>query len=199
MRSIKIFILFSGNGSNLENLYTTLEGKEVVGKSGERAKIEFVGALSNNPEAYGINRCHELGLPCLTLPHQDYANKEEYDMALLKALFLYEPDYIALCGFMRILGSKFVNAYKCINIHPSFLPFHKGANGIKDSFEDKECKFGGVSVHHVDEGLDSGGIILQEKLSKAPFRDLQAFENAIHQLEYKLYPQALLKVIEENL
>lgn len=199
MRSIKIFILFSGNGSNLENLYTTLEGKEVVGKSGERAKIEFVGALSNNPEAYGINRCHELGLPCLTLPHQDYTSREEYDIALLKALFLYEPDYIALCGFMRILGSKFVNAYKCINIHPSFLPYHKGANGIKDSFEDKECNFGGVSVHYVDEGLDSGEIILQEKLSKAPFRDLQAFENAIHQLEYKLYPLALLKVIEANL
>lgn len=199
MKTFKIFILFSGNGSNLENLYTTLEGKEVIGKSGESAKIEFVGALSNNPEAYGITRCHELGLPVITLPHTEYPSREEYDMALLKALFLYEPDLIALCGFMRILTPTFINAYKCVNIHPSYLPFHKGAHGIKDSFEDKEASFGGVSVHYVSQELDAGEIILQEKLSKAPFRDLQAFEQAIHQLEYKLYPQALLKVIEEQI
>lgn len=199
MRTFKIFILFSGNGSNLENLYTTLEGKEVVGKSGEKAKIEFVGALSNNPEAYGITRCHDLGLPCLTLSHTDYPSREEYDFALLKALFLYEPDLIALCGFMRILTPKFINAYKCINIHPSFLPYHKGANGIKDSFEDESLGFGGVSVHYVSQELDGGEIILQEKLSKVPFKDLEAFSNAIHQLEYKLYPQALLKVTKESL
>lgn len=199
MKTFKIFILFSGNGSNLENLYTTLEGKEVVGKSGESARIEFVGAICNNPEAYGITRCHDLGLPVITIPHTDYPNREEYDMALLKALFLYEPDLIALCGFMRILTPKFVNAYPCVNIHPSFLPSHKGANAIKESFEDEKAHFGGVSVHYVSEELDGGEIILQEKLSKAPFRDLEAFEKAIHQLEYKLYPQALLEVIKERI
>lgn len=199
MKTFKIFILFSGNGSNLENLYINLEGKEITGDSGESAKIEFIGALSNNLEAYGITRCHELGIPVITLPHTDYPNREEYDMALLKALFLYEPDLIVLCGFMRILTPKFVNAYPCINIHPSFLPYHKGAHAIKDSFEDKEANFGGVSIHYVNEELDGGEIVLQEKLSKAPFRDLEAFEKAIHQLEYKLYPQALLKVIKEKL
>lgn len=199
MKVIRLFALFSGNGSNLENLYTTLDGKEIEGDHGEKARIEFVGALCNNPQAYGITRCHELGLPVMTLSHTEYPSREEYDKALLKALFLYEPDFVILCGFMRILTPIFLKAYRCINIHPSFLPFHKGANAIQESFEDENANFGGVSIHYVNEELDGGEIILQEKLSKAPFRDLQAFKQAIHQLEYKLYPQALLKVFKETL
>lgn len=197
MRTIRLFMLFSGNGSNLENLYTTLEGKEVVGKSGEKAKIEFVGALSNNPDAYGITRCHDLGIPVMTLSHKNYTSREEYDQALLKALFLYEPDFVVLCGFMRILTPLFLKVYRCINIHPSFLPYHKGAHGIRDSFEDVETNFGGVSVHYVNEELDGGEIIMQEKLSKIPFKDFASFEEGIHRLEYKLYPQAILKAVCE--
>lgn len=199
MRSIKLFALFSGNGSNLENLYQTLEGKEVVKENGEHVKIEFIGALSNNPNAYGITRCHHLGIPVITLSHKDYENREEYDRALLKALFFYEPDFVVLCGFMRILTPLFLKVYRCINIHPSFLPYHKGAQGIKDSFEDEKVDFGGVSIHYVNEELDSGEIIMQEKLSKILFKDYPSFQRAIHELEYKLYPQAILRVVREEI
>lgn len=199
MRVVKIFALFSGNGSNLENLYKTLEGKEVIGKNAQSGRIEFVGALSNNPDAYGITRCHQMGLPVMTLSHREYASREEYDQALCKTLFFYQPDFVVLCGFMRILGASFVNTYRCINIHPSYLPSHKGAHGIRDSFMDESANFGGVSIHYVNEELDAGEIILQEKLNKAPFRDLSSFQEAIHRLEYKLYPQALQKAVSEIL
>ena len=165
----------------------------------EMGRIEFIGALSNNADAYGITRCHEMGLPVMVLSHKDYSSREEYDKALLRAIFLYEPDFVLLCGFMRILTPLFLQVYTCINIHPSYLPAHKGANGIVDSFKDVEASFGGVSVHYVNEELDGGEIILQEKLSKSPFRDLSSYEEAIHQLEYKLYPQAIIKAIKEKI
>lgn len=196
MKEIKLFVLFSGNGSNLENLYHTLHNQTLQTPK-EEVQIKFIGALSNNAKAYGIKRCQSLELPCQILPHQSYPNRQSYDEALIKHITPHSPDFVILSGFMRILTSSFVNAFRCINIHPSYLPNHKGAYAIKDSFEDLNFNYGGVSVHYVNEELDGGKIILQEKLDKTPYPTLEKFEAAIHQLEYSLYPQAIKQAIKE--
>ncbi|WP_267892942.1 formyltransferase family protein, partial [Helicobacter aurati] len=87
--------------------------------------------------------------------------------------------------------------FQIINIHPSFLPLHKGANAIEKSFQDSH-DFGGVTVHFVNEEVDGGSIILQEKLLKIPNESQTSFAKRIHELEYKLYPQAVLMVISQN-
>lgn len=189
--TINIAILFSGNGSNLENIITHFRQDSVLSElesSGICANFSL--GVCNKKEAFGITRCQTLGLKCEILPHSDFALRNDFDNALSKILRDRNINLVILAGFMRILGGEFVREFRTINIHPSFLPLHKGATAIKDSYDSSE-DFGGVSVHWVSEELDSGEIICQEKLPKIPSESLQDFENRIHALEYVLYPKAI--------
>ena len=184
-----IAILFSGNGSNLENLYLKLHNKIF-----NDVKIEFKISISSRKDAYGITRCNNLGLKCEILSSKE--NKENYDLKLLDILKPYSIDLVVLAGFMRILGDEVINAYKIINIHPSILPLFKGANAIVESYQ-SDMKVAGVSVHYVSSELDSGELIDQDTLKKIDNEDLKSFENRIHNLEYEIYPKAVLKVLLE--
>lgn len=190
--TIKCAILFSGHGSNMQNLIESLHNQSFSHKQGH-ARIEIALTLCNNKNAYGITRAHHLGIPCELLPHRDYASRESYDEALARALEKAGVEYVFLAGFMRILGATFTRKFKTINIHPSFLPAHKGAHAISDSYA--AGSGGGVSVHWVNEELDSGEIILQERLEKTPSESLESFESRIHNLEYRLYPRAILHAL----
>ena len=117
-----------------------------------------------------------------------------YDALLVREIARYEPSLCVLSGFMRILTPIFTRHVRAINIHPSFLPHHKGAHAIRDSFYSTQ-DFGGVSVHWVSDELDSGALIAQEKLPKIAGESLQSFESRIHELEYRLFPQALLRAL----
>lgn len=195
---IRIAILFSGNGSNLENIvryFSKTDTKNAQKSSQAKSiRVKFPIAICNKKEAYGITRCQNLGIKYRILPHTDFANRIDFDRALADILRDESIDLVVLAGFMRILGSEFVREFQVINIHPSFLPLHKGANAIKDSYDSSE-DFGGVSVHWVSEELDAGEIILQEKLPKIVGESLESFESRIHALEYALYPKALQKVL----
>ena len=184
-----IAILFSGNGSNLENLYLKLHNKIF-----NDVKIEFKIAISSRKDAYGITRCNNLGLKCEILSSKE--NKENYDLKLLDILKPYSIDLVVLAGFMRILGDEVINAYKIINIHPSILPLFKGANAIVESYQ-SDMKVAGVSAQYVSSELDSGELIDQDTLKKIDNEDLKSFENRIHNLEYEIYPKAVLKVLLE--
>lgn len=184
-----IAILFSGNGSNLENLYLKLHNKIF-----NDIKIEFKIAISSRKDAYGITRCNNLGLKCEILSSKE--NKENYDLKLLDILKPYSIDLVVLAGFMRILGDEVINAYKIINIHPSILPLFKGANAIVESYQ-SDMKVAGVSVHYVSSELDSGELIDQDTLKKIDGEELESFKNRIHNLEYEIYPKAVLKVLLE--
>lgn len=184
-----IAILFSGNGSNLENLYLKLHNKIF-----NDVKIEFKIAISSRKDAYGITRCNNLGLKCEILSSKE--NKENYDLKLLDILKPYSIDLVVLAGFMRILGDEVINAYKIINIHPSILPLFKGANAIVESYQ-SDMKVAGVSVHYVSSELDSGELIDQDTLKKIDGEELESFKNRIHNLEYEIYPKAVLKVLLE--
>ncbi|MCI7710768.1 formyltransferase family protein [Helicobacter equorum] len=193
MKTHKLFILFSGTGSNMINLIRTLHLREFVDNTGCACRIEVVGTLCNNPQAKGIQALQEFHIPCVVLSHKGL-ERHEYDTLLVREIKRYNPTLCVLSGFMRILTPIFTQHIRAINIHPSFLPYHKGAHAIKDSFESTQ-DFGGVSVHWVSEELDSGTIIMQEKLPKIAGESLQDFESKIHTLEYKLFPQALLEAL----
>lgn len=175
------------------NLIRTLHMREFIDNTNCICRIEVVGTLCNNPQAKGIQALQEFHIPCVVLSHKDL-ERHEYDTLLVREIKRYNPTLCVLSGFMRILTPIFTQHIRAINIHPSFLPYHKGAHAIKDSFESTQ-DFGGVSVHWVSEELDSGTIIMQEKLPKTAGESLQDFESRIHTLEYKLFPQALLKAL----
>ncbi len=180
-------VLFSGNGSNLENLYLKLHNKVF-----DNCKIDFKIAISSRKNAYGITRCENIGLKCEVLSSKD--NKENYDLKLLDILSPYNIDLVVLAGFMRVLSDRFIDAYTTINIHPSILPLFKGANAIVESYQ-SNMKVAGVSVHYVSSELDSGELIDQDTIKKIDGEELESFKNRIHNLEYEIYPKAILKVL----
>lgn len=190
-----IAVLFSGNGSNMENIVHSLRNGKFVDSSGNSVELIFALGVCNNPNAYGLVRAQNLKLPCKVLNHRDFNTRESYDEALCEVLRAYRIDLCVLAGFMRILSPIFTHSFRAINIHPSFLPAHKGANAIKDSFESADS-YGGVSIHWVSDELDSGKIIMQEKIEKIAGENLEDFTRRIHALEYDLYPKAILKALK---
>ncbi len=167
-------------------------------------KIQVISVISNKANAYALKRAKNLKIPHHTIESKN-KNRDEFDKELLTYIKELEQknglECILLAGFMRILGNEILNSLshiRILNIHPSFLPFHKGLDSIKKSFEDSN-DFGGVSIHFVDENLDSGAIILQEKIIKTPNESFNDFEQRVHDLEYKLYPQAFLKAIAQGI
>lgn len=187
LRTKHIAILFSGNGSNMENLYRTLHNRDF----GD-THIEIPLSIASRERAFGIKRCENLGLKCAILPSRDYG--EYYDEALLDTLGKYPIDLVVLAGFMKVLGERFLARYTTINIHPSILPLFKGANGIVESYQ-SDMKIAGVSVHFVTSELDSGALIAQDIIHKIEGESLADFEVRIHALEHRIYPQAVLKVL----
>ncbi len=219
MQTKRIAILFSGNGSNLEAIIKTLHQKSFKAKglmkqiegmliSGiednfiesneeDSFKIEVVLALSNVCNAYGLQRANNLGIPIQVLPSSQYTDRKIFDRDLVEILKPLKLDLCVLAGFMRILTPIFTQNIRSINIHPSLLPLYKGAHGIVESYASPMC-FGGVSVHYVNEELDSGEIIAQGVIAKIPKESLTSYETRIHKLEHLLYPLAILKILTTN-
>ena len=182
----KIVILFSGEGKNLHNIIEKLHPKI----------CEVVCAITNKADAKGLNGLQVRKIKSEVLEHTNFSSREEYDKALVKLIQSYKPDLVVLAGFMRILTPVFTKNIKSINLHPSLLPKHKGANAIEDSFlsSDKEA---GISVHWVSEELDGGEIIAQKSFIKSEDETLESFTCKIKELEYELLPQTIEKILYE--
>ncbi len=181
----RILILFSGNGTNLENIIQKLHQKELL----------VAAAITNNPAAKGIERAKKHGIPVEVLDHREFESREAFDHALVERIEKYSPDLVVLAGFMRILTPVFTSKIKnAINIHPSLLPLFKGARAIERSFA-SDMKVAGVTVHWVSEELDSGQIIDQACFHRED-EDLEEFEARIHALEYELYPRVIQSILQ---
>lgn len=184
-----VAVLASGNGSNFSAL--------VKAQDQFKAKVKLL--IVNKPKAYAIERAKVLGVDFIVLDNSNYDSREKYDEALITVLEANDIDYVLLAGFMRILTPEIVERFKdrIINIHPSLLPKYPGVEAIKQAFDagDKET---GVTVHYVDQGLDSGKIILQEEIKIDRNDTLQTLTHKIHELEHKLYPQAVSMVLEKE-
>ena len=185
----KIAFLVSGSGTNMENLAREIKADRVPG-----AEARVV--ISDNPSAPAIEKAQKLGVEAVVLNRTKYKSKSEFEAALKHELEARRIDLIALAGFMRILSADFVRhfANRILNIHPALLPAFPGAHGIRDAF-DAKVKETGVTVHFVDEGVDTGPVIVQKKVPVDPKDTLESLEAKIHAVEYQLYPEALRLVV----
>jgi len=182
----KIAVLFSGKGTNFAHIVKTLHKKE----------CEVVFALTNNPEAKGIEIAQEYGIPYGVVEPKNFDSRESYDAVVVDTLKRYNPDLTVLAGFMRILTPTFTEQVKAINLHPSLLPRHKGLNAIEKSYEDVYDE-GGVSVHYVSSELDGGEVILQKRVAKNEL-SFEAYDKEIRAIEKEALTEAMMLVLNEG-
>ena len=181
---LKLGVLISGNGSNLQSIIDHIENGSL------KAVIKIV--VSNNPDAYGLIRAKKHLIPVAVLKNSDYKNKEEFDAALIKILQENGVDLVILAGFMRIITPAFLKAFpgRIMNIHPALLPSFPGLHGQKQAV-DYGVKFSGCTVHFVDEGVDTGSIIIQSVVQVFDDDTEETLAERILKEEHKIYPQAI--------
>jgi phosphoribosylglycinamide formyltransferase 1 len=190
MKKLAIFV--SGSGTNMQNL--------IVECHNGRIPAQVAVVISDNPEAKAIGRARNYGVNVVAVDRKQFQDKTAFETELARAVDQSKADYLVLAGFMRILSCDFVKKYKgkIINVHPSLLPAFPGAHSIKDAFEAKVTETG-VTIHWVDEGVDTGPVILQKKVAVSPEDTLDTLEEKVHALEYEIYPEALRKVLKREI
>lgn len=186
---VNIAVFASGSGTNFENIV--------------KANLSHVNVkllIVDKESAYAIERANHLGVPYVYVNPKAFPSKKEYEMKIMEYLHEYEIELIVLAGYMRFIGEVLLSNYprKIINIHPAYLPAFPGAHGIRDAYEAKVSETG-VSIHYVDEGVDTGEIIHQEKIKIDPDWSLETLEEHVHALEYKMYPKVLEQLCKEGL
>lgn len=188
MKRLAIFV--SGNGTNMENILRSIQDGKIRG-----AEVSLV--VSDNSQAYALKRAEKYNAECVVVDRKRFDSKESFEAEIKRHLERKKIDYILLAGFMRILSSSFVKTYqrRIINIHPALLPNFPGAHAIKDAWEAK-AKTTGVTVHFVDKGVDTGPIILQREVPIEANDTLESLERKVHEVEYKIYPEAINLVLE---
>lgn len=188
---VNIAIFASGNGSNFENLVKEIQNGHI-----DNAVCKVL--IIDKEQAYAKERAQKLGIPCVYVNPKAYGGKEGYETEIMKVLKEYDVELIVLAGYMRFIGKVLLENYpnKIINIHPAYLPNFPGAHGIQDAYNAK-AEFTGVTVHYVDEGVDTGQIIHQEKIMIDPSWNLETLEEHVHAKEYDMFPRVLKMVCEQ--
>ncbi|MGA9698346.1 MULTISPECIES: phosphoribosylglycinamide formyltransferase [Acinetobacter] len=177
---IKIAVLVSGSGSNLQALIdANLSG-------------QIVGVISNKPEAYALQRAEKAGIQTAVIEHKQYPNREAFDDVMHQQLLDWNVDLVVLAGFMRILSTKFVKAWegKMLNIHPSLLPNYKGMHTHQRVLNTGDVLHG-CTVHYVTAELDAGQALAQAVLKVNLHDDVNSLAHRIHVLEHLIYPQVV--------
>ncbi|XP_055591087.1 trifunctional purine biosynthetic protein adenosine-3 [Uranotaenia lowii] len=182
----RIAVLISGSGSNLQALIDASRNTAF----GIRGEIVLVLANKNN--IFGLERAAKANIPSKVILHKDYSTRELFDAAMSEQLENANIDLICLAGFMRILSESFVRKWKgrLINIHPALLPKHKGIHAQRQALDAGDSE-SGCTVHYVDEGVDTGAIILQEKVPVLPQDTEETLTARIHRAEHVAFPKAL--------
>lgn len=185
----KIAVFASGSGSNFQ----ALADLERAGSSA----YEIALLVSDQPDAFVVERAKAMGVAVFSFRARDYANKDAYETEVIEKLVEHRVDYIVLAGYMRIVGSKLLDSYegKMINLHPSLLPAFAGKDGIGDAYN-YGVKISGVTVHFVDEGLDTGAIIAQEAVIIDEDDHLEDVKTKIHALEHQLLPKVVNQLVQ---
>ena len=186
---INIAVLVSGSGTNLQAIIDS------INKGYIPARIAFV--LSDKKKAFALERAKKAGIETITLDKSDYKTREGFDREVVKHLKKKNVELVVLAGFMRLLSPYFTKEYKnkIINVHPALLPSFKGSQGIKDAL-DHGVKVTGVTVHFVDEELDSGPIILQKAVEIKEDDNEETLLARVHKAEHEVYPEAIKLFVE---
>lgn len=182
-RPCKTAILISGSGSNLQSFIDQAASGAI--------DLDLCIVFSNRPDAYGLVRAREAGIPTECLEHGNYPDRETFDRAVAAVLDAYDPDLIVLAGFMRILSPWIVQHYagRVLNIHPALLPAYPGLDTHQRVLDAGE-RWHGSTVHFVTEELDGGPRILQGRLAVDPNESADELCNRVQALEHQIYPQA---------
>ena len=183
-----LVILISGRGSNMQAL---IEAK---------LPVRIAAVISNRPDAAGLETARMHGFETKVLDQRSYPVREAFDAALADTIDAYEPDLIALAGFMRILGDSFVNRYcgKLMNVHPSLLPAFPGLNTHVRAMKEG-VKIHGCTVHFVTSQVDHGPIIIQAAVQTFPGDTEETLAARVLQQEHRIYPEAVRWFMEGRL
>jgi phosphoribosylglycinamide formyltransferase-1 len=180
----RIVVLASGSGTNLQAILNQLHG----GEEG----IEVVGVGSDKSGARALERARQAGIETAVFPPSEYDDRAARDRALGDWIESMEADLLVLAGYMQLLTPEFVGRFRnrVINVHPALLPSFPGIDALQQAI-DHGSKVTGVTVHFVDEGVDSGPIILQRPVPIPPSRDWDEAEKTIHATEHALLPETI--------
>lgn len=192
---IAIAIFASGNGSNAEN---------IIHFAAENPQLFVACVITDQPAAGVVQRCERLQTLCYTVPRQH--GREDQEQRILTLLAKHRIDWICLAGYMRILSAAILAKFydpllevaRVINIHPSLLPAFPGKNAYERAFS-AGVEQSGATVHFVDEGVDTGPVILQESFPRYVTDTFEQFKNRGLELEYRLYRSALKLIAEQRI
>ena len=189
---LRVAVLASGSGTNLQAIIDKSEKGELS------AKVALV--LSDVESAYALERTRKHNIPAVFVDRKRFSSKKEYEKEIVKNLKEYNVDLVLLAGYMKIVGRAIINEYrnKIMNIHPALLPSFPGLSAWRQAI-DYGVKISGVTVHFVDEGIDTGPIILQEVVPVFDNDTPESLHQRIHQEEYKIYPRAIQLFAEGKL
>jgi phosphoribosylglycinamide formyltransferase-1 len=183
MSTFRLVVLASGSGTNLQAILDRLHGRDGV---------EVVGVGSDKPGALALERARAAGVETAVFAREEYAGREARDVAMAEWIEARDADLIALAGYMQLLSPAFVARFRdrVVNIHPALLPAFPGLDAIGQAL-DAGVGTTGVTVHFVDEGVDTGPAIVQREVPVPAGRDRAELEAAIHAVEHELYPEAI--------
>jgi len=193
MKAEKTFVvLASGRGSNFQAII-------------DRVSDGYISAvctalITDNPDAYAIERARDAGIPGEVVSFRSFADKQSYESALIATIQKYNPDLVVLAGYMRILGSEIVRRYsgRMVNIHPSLLPSFAGLHA-QDQAIQYGVKVAGCTVHFVTEDMDAGPVIIQRTVPVLEGDDGDILAERILVEEHKAFPEAIRLFFEERL
>jgi phosphoribosylglycinamide formyltransferase-1 len=191
-RKLKLGVLASGGGTNLQSIINQCQQQKI--------DAEIVLVLCNNPGAGALTRAEQAGLPNVCINHRDFDKRENFDQAVVAALREAGVELVVLAGFMRIISETFLEAFpqRIINIHPALLPAFPGMHVQKKAL-DYGARFSGCTVHFVDNGVDTGPIIIQAVVPILEDDDEESLSARILQQEHLIYPRAIQLFSEDRI
>ena len=196
---LRVVVLVSGGGTNLQAIIDAVE-------NGTITNTEIVGVISNNRNAYALERAAKHGIQSVCVSPKDYATRAEFNDALLDTVNGFEADLLVLAGFLVVIPEQMIAAYRnrIINIHPSLIPSFCGTGyyGLKvhEAALEKGVKVVGATAHFVDEGTDTGAIILQKAVAVEKGDTPEVLQRRVmEQAEWKILPQAIDLIANDRL
>lgn len=181
---VRLGVLVSGSGTNLQSILDACAAGAID------ARVAVV--ISNVASAYALNRAQSAGVPTRIVLHKEYPDRDAFDAELVRVLKEHEVELVCLAGFMRILTQGFIRAYpgRIMNIHPALLPSFPGLE-VRQAAIDHGVRFSGCTVHFVDEGVDTGPIIIQAVVPVYPDDTEELLKDRILRREHQIYPKAI--------
>ncbi|MEH7503513.1 phosphoribosylglycinamide formyltransferase [Neobacillus drentensis] len=187
----KIAVFASGSGSNFQAIIDVIQADQLD------ANISLL--VCDKPGAFAIDRARAAKIPSFVFTAKDYPSKEHFEEEILAQLRTYGVEFIVLAGYMRLIGPKLLAEYKgrIVNIHPSLLPAFPGKDAIGQALAAK-AKWSGVTIHFVDEGMDTGPIIIQERVRIDENETRESLQLKVQKSEHKLYPSVLQMLLTQG-